>query len=113
MAKTEITLADIITKDLTKISLDLQKFLISSGVTPKSSKITDLIDAIKDLKVMYENKSYLGLIFDENKYIIRVVGIGDFIARENVPSDIAEGYYKLINGKLVLDEQRKNQLEEV
>lgn len=113
MEKITISLSEMIIKDIDAIALELQKFLLENEIKPIDSRISSLVKEIERLKVMKKTMKYAGLIFDSNGYIVKVVRIGDFMPISELPSDISGGYYKLKNGKIVLDEERQRQLEEV
>ncbi len=45
-----------------------------------------------------------------NEYISKVERVGTLIRPIEIPDDIANGYWKLVNGKYILDKEKYNQM---
>lgn len=117
MAKYKITtLSEQLILDLDAMANKIQEFLIENEVTPKDSKFSSLIESLKDLRVLLKDKYHVGLSFDRNGYIVKAQHFQDFVAYEEpmeVPADLSQGFYLLIDGTVAVDEERKRQIEEV
>ena len=90
----------------------LQEFLISKGYNTPNVDLNALIGDLSRLLVIIPNKEYDLLQKDSNGYIIGKEQInGSIIDRPNeYPNDLLFGYYKYENGKLKVDEVKKNEL---
>lgn len=99
--------------DLEKIIDQFVDILEGHGVVLESTKLTDLVNKVAELKTMRPNVPYAGLALDDNGYVVKAFKLGDFVPVEDLPVDATRGYYKLVNGAFVLDEARKRLLSEV
>jgi hypothetical protein len=94
----------------------LKDFIQRNGVDKEIQTMDALVDAVKSLRVVLKDKYHLGLTFDENGYITKAQHFEDFVAYPNedaVPTDLAHGFYLLLDGTVAIDEERKRQIEEV
>lgn len=115
MGKAKIgKLQDKIVKDIDELAANLQKFLIEGGVKPEDSKLTSLVKAFERLLVIAPQKEYHHFITNKDGFIIDVETFGAVIEKDGeLPPDIFRGYYKIVEGKLVLDEAQRRKLWEV
>lgn len=95
---------------------ELKDFIKDNGVDQEIKTMDKLVDAVKSLRVVLKDKYHLGLTFDENGYITKAQHFKDFVAynhKDDVPADLAHGFYLLVDGTVAVDEERKRQIEEV
>lgn len=96
--------------------VELKDFIKRNGVDKEIKTMNELIEAVKSLRVILKDKHHMGLNFDENGYIIQAQHFQDFVAYKEpmeVPADLSQGFYLLIDGTVAVDEERKRQIEEV
>lgn len=113
MKNPQVDIIQVMIRDIDSWSSKMNEFLVSNGVQSKDKNLYSLMESVKNLKVRLLNKEYSALLVDENGYIIRAYPMHDFVETSSVPSDITGGYYKYINNKFILDEERQRQMEEV
>ena len=89
----------------------LTAFLISKGLITPNIDLDALIGDLEELLVIVPKEEYDLLQVDANGYITSQTSInGHIIDRPlSYPSDLLYGYYKLVDGKLVVDEEKKNE----
>lgn len=115
MAKHKITtLSEQIVLDLDSLAKKIQVFLIERGVTPKDSRLSSLVQALEDLNIIVPSKEYYHFRLDKNGFIKEVGDFGGIAEKKQaLPVDVTRGYYKIENGKIVLDEAQRQKLWEV
>lgn len=78
---------------------------------------TELLDLLERIPLVHNNTSEnYGVEIDDIGFVTDVVKVDTILQiskqfNAQIPEDIKRGYYKLENGKLVLDEERKRILE--
>lgn len=109
-----ISMTQRIIQDMDNLALRLQDFLVDNGAVPEDASLTSLINAFEKLQVVAPNKNYTHFVLNEQGYIIGKNKFGDIAVIESeLPPDITRGYYKIENKKVVLDENKRQQLWEV
>lgn len=98
--------------DLHDLRQNLDKVLNRFGVETGGLNYREVIEAVSLVKAFEKGKTYVGLVFDSNGYIIRKYKLNDFY-EDSLPEDIDKGYYKMVNGKPELDYEKKRILEEM
>ena len=90
----------------------LTEFLISKGLITPNIDLNGLIEDLEELLVIVGDKSYDLLQVNDDGYITSQTKInGHIIDRLDVyPDDLLKGYYKLVDNKLVIDEDKKDEL---
>ena len=90
----------------------LTEFLLSKGLITPNVDLNALIEDLSKLLVIVPNKEYDLLQVNNDGYITSKEQInGEIVERPiNYPVDLLSGYYKCENGKLVVDEFKKNEL---
>ena len=116
MEKGKVTTKEVletIQRHIDEMFVELKVFLNSSGIDTQGYTYSETLNAVRDLKVMLKDKTYVGLHTDSNGYIVNSFRLDEFV-EGNVPVDITNGYY-FINkkGLLEIDYERKRQIEEV
>lgn len=102
----------LVSKRLEAYRLTLKGFLEDKGYKVSGDDIVSLIRAIKSLDVLNpDDTHHIALL--EDGYITDVIDINlyQIIRNAGIPDDIKEGYYRISNGKIVLDDTRKEELE--
>lgn len=111
-----IKFTEELVEDITGYITELRDFLAANDVPLQNETMKELIDSVKSLRVMLKDKVHMGISFDENGYIVKATKIKDFVDFDNdedIPADLAFGYYQLVDGECVIDEERQRQLEDV
>jgi len=111
-----IQLTEDIIKDIQGYIDELKDFIKDNGGSDNIKTMSELTKAVKNLRVVLKTKHHLGLTFDSNGYIIAAEPFEDFVSFDNplqVPYDVSQGFYLLIDGTVAVDEERKRQIEEV
>ena len=86
----------------------LYNFLLSCGITPKDKQLSTLTEALKEVKALKPNLSYMAYKVNENGYVVNAVEMATFTEIKGVPKDITRGYYKVDKkGNIILDNARK------
>lgn len=99
---------------LNNSNIALTEFLIRSGYNTPNVKQSALIEDLEELLVIVDEKPYDLLQVDGNGYIIKKEQVnGHIIDRQEYPDDLLFGYYKLVDGDLVVDEEMKSMLGQV
>jgi 23S rRNA A2030 N6-methylase RlmJ len=117
MERTEkIAMLDLLaemSRDITEWKKELSRFLKECDIEADFLSLKELIDSVKYLKVRKNTEEYAGVVKDSNGYVIRLYRMDDFLPLKSLPNDASHGYYKIEGDKLVLDEERQRQIEEV
>lgn len=113
MKNPQTDIVQVIISDIDLWSNQLRTFLDANGIEAKNKKLYELIDLVKSLKVKLKNTKYVSLVLDSNGYIVGINKMDDFVEYDGLPSDIADGYYLYKEGKIILDEERQRQIDEV
>ena len=116
MEKGKVTTKEVlktIQDNLDSMFVDLKIFLKYSEIDTVGYTYSEVLKAVRDLKVMVSTKTYVGLHTDKNGYVVNSFRLDEFVEGK-VPVDINNGYY-FINkkGLLEIDYERKRQIEEV
>jgi hypothetical protein len=86
----------------------LYNFLLSCGITPKDKQLSTLTEALKEVKALKPQLTYIAYEVDKNGYVINAAPMATFTDVKLVPKDIKRGYYKVDKqGNLVVDIKRK------
>ena len=86
----------------------LYNFLLSCGITPKDKQLSTLTEALKEVKALKPNLTYMAYETDANGYVVNAAPMATFTDVKAVPRDIKRGYYKVDKkGNLVVDTKRK------
>lgn len=86
---------------------ELTYYLNKNGRPEKLYKLSEVMEALNKLKVFKANEEYLGFTLDSDGYVKTHYKLNDFTLQQEVPYDISRGYYRIEDGKLVLDKERK------
>jgi hypothetical protein len=115
MAKHKVTtLSEQLVLDLDALAKKIQVFLIEHSVKPKDSRLSSLIEALEDLNIIIPGVQYHHFTLDTKGYITDIGNFGNIVEKTEVlPVDVTRGYYKIQNGKIVLDEKQRQKLWEV
>ena len=102
----------LVSKRLEAYRLTLKGFLEDNGYDVSGDDIVTLIRAIKGLDVLNPDDTHHVALLEDG-YITDVIDINlyQILRNAGVPDDIKEGYYRISNGKIVLDDTRKEELE--
>ena len=125
IANTQTTLGQVLTNLLslqatlqsvsTRIEhyrITLKAFLESRGYNVPGNTLLDLIRQIQTVHTLNpEDKHQIALLEDEYITDIIEINIEQILRNADIPDDLKNGYYKIKNGKIVLDELRKEELE--
>lgn len=85
----------------------IKEFVETHGGVYDGKDIETSIKSLYTTKAMENGVPYMGVIINEQGYIVDIVEVDEFMKSVDRPIDIARGYYKLVNGKLVIDEARR------
>lgn len=99
-------------RQVKKLAKALHEYLLSCGVIPKDGKLSTLIAEVDNIKAIKPGIEYIHLKVNKNGYITQFEDFGDVIEKIQVPADITRGYYKVVDGKLVVDELMRRKLWE-
>lgn len=103
-----------ILEDLDAMMTDLKAFLKECGLNTEGLSYEEVLKSVRELNVLKKPRSYKGLVFDENGYIIDAFKINNFYDVRFIPEDVDRGYYFVnIHNQIELDYERKRQIEEV
>lgn len=102
----------LVSKRLEAYRLTLKGFLEDKGYDVSGDDILSLISAIKQLDTLNPTDQHQVALLEDG-YIKEVIDINlyQILRNAGVPDDVGEGYYKVADGKIVLDELRKEELE--
>lgn len=91
------------------IALDkLNVFLDSNGYKLESIEIDNAIDELENVLTISPYKQYDLFLFNDRGYIKNALVIDGKIAEHvSLPVDIDKGYYKFVDGKIVLDKEEQ------
>lgn len=99
-----------IEEELTEIIQDLEKFLNECNVEVSSKTLYSMIRGLDKIIAIRKGKSYIGVTLNSNGYVQKINKIDTIVAEQELPTDILRGYYKIEDGKLILDEQMREKL---
>lgn len=86
----------------------LYNFLVSCGITPKDKQLATLTEALKEVKALKPNVTYVAYETDANGYVKTAVKMATFTQVREMPKDVIRGYYRVDKqGNLVVDTKRK------
>jgi hypothetical protein len=86
----------------------LTAFLIERGYNTPNVNLNALIEDLQHLLIIQDSKEYELITFDDNGYIKDSFDLlGQVIFKQEHPADYNKGYYNYIDGKYVVDEDRK------
>ena len=105
--KSNIDLKTLILQDLEKFVKDVNDYLREHSVNLKVNNLQDVLDALHQLRVLKPSQEYIGVTLDNDGYIKTVQPLHDFVIKQDVPTDILQGYYKILNGVIFLDNTRQ------
>lgn len=105
------TVRQVITR-LEDYKTALKEFLVSRGYQLSSYDIESLITDLRGVHTLNPNDKHQVALLHEG-YVKEVIDIDlvQILRNIEVPSDLHEGYYKIENGQLVVDEIRKEEQE--
>ena len=84
-----------------------KEFLNKMGVRTTRGTTQNMYRILDNSKVLFPNREYVGLEF-LGEYISKIARIHDIheIIEDEIPDDILNGCYKVIDGKIVLDKEK-------
>jgi len=91
---------------------DLKDFLTTKGYEVHTDSLKGLLIQLKSIEVLNpKDKHQIALLEDD--YITDVIDVNlkQIIKNAEIPEDLKEGYYKIQDGKIVLDPLRREELE--
>lgn len=92
--------------------ITLKAFLESRGYQVPTDTLLDLTRQIQELHVLNpEDKHYIAFLEDDFISDVVEIKIEQILKNAFIPEDLKNGYYKIQNGKIVIDELRKEELE--
>lgn len=103
-------LENMISEELDYLLNELIKFLNDCGIELTSKTFNSAIRKLQEVIAIRKEKSYIGLTLNDLGYVRKFNEIDTIIEKQNLPEDILRGYYKIENGKIVLDERMKEKL---
>lgn len=92
--------------------ITLKAFLEKRGYEVPSDALIDLLRQLQEVHVLNpEDKHHIALLEDDFITDVIEVKLEQIIRNAVIPEDLRNGYYKIQNGKIVLDELRKEEQE--
>jgi hypothetical protein len=92
--------------------ITLKAFLEKRGYEVPSDTLLDLLRQLQEVHVLNpEDKHHIALLEDEYITGIIDINLSQILKNAEIPADLENGYYKIENGKIVLDPLRKEELE--
>jgi len=91
----------------------LKAILVQHGYTPKAETFDALLEELAGVYILHPNQRHQLFKLDKSGYIVDSVRFHtQHVVQnpKNVPGDVLRGYYKLVNGQIVLDEKRKEEI---
>lgn len=108
------TFSEQIVRDMDDLAMKLQTFLLEHGVKPSDSKLSSLVKSFDNLNIIIPEKEYYHFKLSKEGYIKEFTEFGAVVeSNQELPSDVTRGYYKVEDGKIVLDEKQRQKLWEV
>lgn len=90
----------------------LKAFLTSRGYTIPSDTLIDLLRQLQEVHVLNpEDKHHIAILEDDFITSVIEIKLEQILRNQTIPEDLEQGYYKIQNGKIVLDELRKEEQE--
>lgn len=105
--KSNVDLKTLILQDLEKFVKDVNDYLREHSVNLKVTNLQGVLDALHQLRVLKPSQEYIGVTLDSDGYIKSIQPLHDFVIKQDVPTDILQGYYKIFNGVIFLDSTRQ------
>lgn len=105
--KSNVDLKTLILQDLEKFVKDVNDYLREHSVNLKVTNLQGVLDALHQLRVLKPSQEYIGVTLDSDGYIKSIQPLHDFVIKQDVPKDILQGYYKILNGVIFLDSTRQ------
>jgi hypothetical protein len=100
----------LLLKDIDNLAAELHEFLVQNGIYVKSTKLSDLVEAVKKLKVIHPRKKYFAAEIDKKGYVKAYNKVDALVEAQPVPKDLLRGYYQIEKGKITLDEEKRKQI---
>ena len=97
----------LLINQLDAIKTELTNFLTMCGVTPKTDKISGLLEQLSEVRVIKPKTKYIAVGLSDSGHVADVVvtdNVADYVA---LPLDIKRGYYLLEDGRFIIDKARK------
>jgi hypothetical protein len=91
----------------------VREFLKDCGYASPDATPEQIVEQLLRLPVLKPYKTYLGIQTNEEGYVTSYSRIDTFMEERALPEDLLRGYYKIVDGKPVLDEERRRVLWEV
>lgn len=90
----------------------LKQFLHLHGYYVSTDDLKTLYAQLNDVHIVNpKHKHQLALLQEGFVYDVIDIDLAHILINQEIPLDIKDGYYKVEHGKLVLDEQRKEEQE--
>lgn len=105
--KLELDLSATILNDLDSFLKRVNATLADFGIHEDIKKLSELENFLKRIRILKPKESYIGVTLDVDGYIKTVQPLHDFVIKQDVPRDILQGYYKILNGVIFLDSTRQ------
>jgi hypothetical protein len=104
----------LVSKRVEAYRLTLKRFLQGKGYDVSNDTLLALFEAINGLDVLNPTDTHHVALLEDG-YIRDVIDINLHQVLRNavIPEDIKQGFYKVSGGKIVLDEVRREELEEL
>ena len=90
----------------------LKDILDDHNIPYMDTKLSTLLESFKQLRTIKPNRRYIAVELNELGYIKNLIETDIIADPMPIPEDILRGYYKVVDGKIVLDEARKSILWE-
>lgn len=101
-----------LTKKIDDIKLLLVSILNEHGIPYADTKISTLLKSFKQLRTIKPNRRYVAVELNELGYIKNLIETDIIADPMPIPEDILRGYYKVVDGQIIVDTARKSILWE-
>lgn len=99
-----------ISDELELMKNKIESFLKDCNIEVTSKTFWSMLKKLDEVIAVRKDKSYIGVTLNDRGYVTTINSIDTIIDEQELPMDILRGYYKIENGKLVVDELMKDKL---
>lgn len=85
----------------------LELFLNECNVSTPNKTLKSMIEKLEEIIAIRNNKTYMAVSLNVDGYITNLTKVDGILELQPFPVDILRGYYKYVNGQLILDERKK------
>jgi hypothetical protein len=104
---------NLLTEQVKAHKARLKAILVQHGYNPTADTFESLLTELTSVYILHPNQRHQLFKLDKHGFIVDAVRFhtSQIVQNaKNVPGDIMRGYYKLVDGKIVLDEKRKEEI---